>query len=263
MAQMIFRWLKKLRRKRYDHQPIPSEWGSWLDKDLPFYGRLTLDDQCKLQRLIQIFIPEKHWEGLDGFTLTPRIQVSIAAQACLLLLHLDHDYYRRVQSIFIYPTARRLDLSPYPSSDPSAEPFGFSGMASSGGTIILCWDAVKGGSMHGNDGRNVVFHEFAHALDWNDHLADGTPLLASKEQFNQWVDIMTQHYEELVHSRDGQSKGYKSVIREYGSTNPTEFFACATEAFFEKSSLMRRRLPDLYQLLQQYFQQNPADWSKG
>ena len=111
--------------------------------------------------------------------------------------------------------------------------------------------------MHPNDGHNVVFHEFAHALDFNDHVADGTPPLGSREQFDRWVEVMTQHYEELLDSRQRR----RSVLRAYGATNPAEFFAVATEAFFEKPRSMQRKLPELYDVLKDYYRQDPARWN--
>ncbi|MEM9790225.1 MAG: M90 family metallopeptidase [Planctomycetota bacterium] len=252
---MLLRWWKNRRRNRLLATPPPPAWDGWLRDDVAFYPRLTPDDQRHLLDLARVFVAEKYFEGRDGLALTERIELAIAAQACLLLLHLPrHDYYRRVGSIFVYPDTRRTEvhngtLGGLQSSAAIA------GAASPGGPIVLCYGAVAAGAHHHNDGRNVVLHEFAHALDFNDHVADGTPELATHDQFTRWVDVMTENYDDLVHAR-GRSR---RVIDQYGANNPAEFFACATEAFFEKPRAMQRHLPDLYDLLRDYYHQDPAE----
>jgi hypothetical protein len=111
--------------------------------------------------------------------------------------------------------------------------------------------------MNPDDGSNVVFHEFAHVLDGLDRSFDGTPPLGSREQFETWIDVMTEHYESLVGKVQA---GRRSVLDRYGATNPAEFFAVATEAFFEKPETMQRRLPDLYEALRGFYGQDPAGW---
>jgi Mlc titration factor MtfA (ptsG expression regulator) len=250
---MVFRWFRNRRRRKLLAAPAPREWPEWLREDLPFYRRLDEAEQRKLLDLVRVFIAEKHWEGRDGFELTDRIKLSIAGQACLLLLHIEHDYYRRVGSIFVYPDTRaapqRYGLI--------QEDMPIAGAASHFGPIMLCWNAVRGGAMNSSDGINVVFHEFAHALDFLDHVSDGTPPLGSRQQMGRWVEVMTEHYDELTRRADS---GRPSLLSAYGSTNPAEFFAVATETFFEKPAPLKRRLPDLYDVLREYYHQDPVQW---
>lgn len=250
---MVFRWLRNRRRRKLLATPPPSEWSDWLREDLPFYRRLDAREQWKLLDLARVFIAEKYWEGREGLALTDRIKLSIAGQACLLLLHIEHDYYRRVGSIFVYPHTR---AAPRRYGIIQQE-MPIAGAASQFGPILLCWDAVRGGAMNSSDGINVVFHEFAHALDFLDHVSDGTPPLGSRQQVDRWVKVMTEHYDELTRRADS---GRPSLLSAYGSTHPAEFFAVATETFFEKPAPLKRRLPDLYDVLREYYQQNPADW---
>ncbi len=247
---MVFRWFKNRRRKILLAKPAPPEWESWLKEDLPFFQRLSRDEQWQLLDMARIFMEEKYWEPREGLELTDRIKLSIAAQACLLILHIEHDYYKRVGSIFVYPYTL-MDTDRHDGLPPGVS---IHGVASQDGPIALAWDAVRGGAMNPDDGHNVVFHEFAHALDFLDHSADGTPPLASREQLDNWIRVMTDHYDDLREDRC-------SVLRQYGATNPAEFFAVATEAFFEKPRSMQRKLPELYELLMRYFRQNPAKWS--
>ncbi len=250
---MIFGWLKARRRRALLATPAPRQWETWLVEDLPFYRRLEPRERRKLVDLARVFIQEKHWEGRDGLELTDRIKLSIAAQACLLILHIEHDYYRRVGSVFVYPTLRGAPRR-YGWVE-EVMPIG--GAASHDGPIMLCWDSVRGGAMNPEDGMNVVFHEFAHALDMLDQASDGTPPLGSRDELDRWIEVMTEHYDDLVgHARAGR----RSVLNPYGSTNPAEFFAVATETFFEKPCALKRRLPDLYDVLRDYYQQNPAGW---
>ncbi len=251
---MLLAWLKRRRRQRILARRTPGSWDDCLAEDVPFFARLEARDQQRLLDIARILMAEKSWYGSDDFELTDRIRLSIAAQAALLLLHLDHDYYRSVESIIVRPTTYTTSQQ----DGPLVNEVNVLGLASAGdiGTIVLAWDAAAGGAMNPDDGRNVVFHEFAHALDVADGLFDGTPTLGSREQFDQWVAVMTEHYEQLV-SRT--RAGRRSVIDAYGATEPAEFFAEATEAFFEKPDALKRKLPDLYDAMRDYYQQDPAN----
>ncbi|MEM6394329.1 MAG: M90 family metallopeptidase [Planctomycetota bacterium] len=249
---MPFRWWTNRRRRRLLAQPPPRDWLGWLRDDLPFFNRLTASDQADLLDLTRIFVAEKTFIPRDGFELTDRIQLNIAAQACLLILRMKHRYYRRVQTVFVYPTTRQMTTHDGAFQHDTA----FTGAASPGGPVLLCWDAVQRGAAHHNDGHNVVFHEFAHALDFNDHTADGCPELGSRNQYEQWFEVMSKHYDDLLNPHGRSHR----VIRDYGKTSPAEFFACATEAFFEQPRQLRRHLPDLYALLRDYYHQHPAQW---
>ncbi|MEM6552709.1 MAG: M90 family metallopeptidase [Planctomycetota bacterium] len=252
---MPFRWWTNRRRRKLLAQPPPADWLGWLRDDLPFFNRLTASDQADLFDLARIFVNEKTFIPRDGFELTDRIQLNIAAQACLLIFRMKHRHYRRVQTIFVYPTTRTMTTHDGRLERDTA----FTGAASPGGPVLLCWDAVQRGAAHHNDGHNVVFHEFAHALDFNDRTADGCPPLASRNQYQQWFEVMSRHYDDLLNPQ-GRSR---RVIRDYGKTSPAEFFACATEALFEQPRQLRRHLPDLYALLRDDYHQHPAAWPGG
>lgn len=249
---MPFRWWINRRRKKRLAQPPPRGWHGWLTDDLPFYHQLTPQEQADLLDLARIFVSEKTFIPRDGFALNDRIKLNIAGQACLLILRMEHCYYRRVKTIFVYPTTRVMTAHDGFAQHDTP----FTGAAGQGGPVLLCWDAVEAGAAHPADGHNVVFHEFAHALDFNDHTADGCPDLASPDQYQQWFDVMSDHYNDLLNPQ-GKSR---RVIRPYGKTSPAEFFACATEAFFEQPTALERHLPDLYTLLRHYYHQDPAHW---
>ena len=122
---------------------------------------------------------------------------------------------------------------------------------------MLAWDSVLAGGRDPKDGRNVVLHEFAHQLDYLDGVADGTPPLRKQADYKQWQEVMTREDERLVRESE---QGHPKVLDSYGATNHAEFFSVATEAFFEKARQMYARHPELYQVLSQYYGQDPAEW---
>ena len=252
----MFGWFKNRRRKRLRSQPFPPTWLTIIKKNVPIYNRLPQADQEELQGHIQIFLDEKYFEGCGGLELTEEIKVTIAAQACLLLLHRETDYYPRLITILVYPHA-------YVAK--SLEPIGGGvvqegetvrlGEAWKSGVAVLSWDDVSRGASDLHDGHNVVLHEFAHLLDHEDGSADGAPILEHRSQYVTWARVLSDEYDQL---RRDTELGRTDVLDEYGATNPAEFFAVATECFFEKPIQLRRKHPQLYEELKRYYRQDPA-----
>jgi Mlc titration factor MtfA (ptsG expression regulator) len=252
---MLFAWLKRRRRARIVAAPFPDDWLVYLQKNLGLYALLTEPERVKLHDDLRIFIAETAFEGCGGLEVTDEIKVTIAAQASLLLLGFQHDYFERVHTVLVYPAGFR---SPEGWTGPDGVvhmDVGYLGEAWHHGTVILAWDAVLAGGRDPRDGRNVVLHEFAHQLDYLDGVADGVPPLRNREQYRKWHEVMTAEYAQLVaESEHGRPK----VLDAYGATSPAEFFAVATECFFEKPVQMRRRHPQLYEILKEYFCQDTA-----
>ena len=253
---MILGWFRRRRRRKLLRKPFPTAWLEFVEA-LPFYRTLASDEQAQVRDIVRVLVAEKNWEGCGGLVLNAEIQVVIAAQASLLLLGLEHEYYPRVHSILVYPSTfvvagRSTGLENGTRSEGQAT----LGEAWKGGPIVLAWDASRLGGVHAEDGRNVVLHEFAHKLDFRDDIADGTPLLKEGKQYEAWHRIMTAEYEALVAKAD---KGRPTLLDKYGATQPAEFFAVATECFFEKSKQLRKRHSELYELLSMYYGQDPAE----
>ena len=253
---MVFGWLRKRRRGRLLAEAHDPEWPVFLEERLPFYKGLTEDERGRLLDITRVVVAEKHWEGCNGLEVTWGMKVAIAAQASLLLLNIDHGYFRDVHTVLIYPQGFVAPLRSRHGVTVMEHEVNASGMAHYGGPIALAWDHVKGGISNDGDGHNVVLHEFAHHMDMLDHWVDGTPPLQSASQRERWVEVMTAEFKRL---RDESGKGRKTVMRAYGGTNPAEFFAVATEAFFEKSRQMRKKHEGLYVLLKEYYGQDPAE----
>lgn len=254
---MVFSWLlRPLRhaaRRALLEQPFPAEWEPHLQR-LPFFHRLDERGQQRIRDDLRVLVDEKNWEGCGGLEMTDEIRVTIAAQASLLLLNIEHDYYRDAESILVYPSAYKTS----PSRDAAGvvrEGQANLGEAWRRGPVVLSWDATLHGALDPKDGHNLVLHEFAHKLDMLDGAADGTPPLDDNDQVAQWVKTMTREYAAL---RKDAEDGRASVLDTYGATNPAEFFAVATECFFEKSRQLKQRHPRLYECLQDYYQQDPA-----
>ena len=256
----MFHWLRDHRRAEAQKRPFPPEWEAYLRANVAHYSILDEAESAELRRMVQVFLEEKHWEGCGGLELTDEIRVTIAAQACLLLLALPHDeYYRNVESILVYPST----VVP-PERKPGfferlggvvEAPVPILGQAFVQGPVILVWDAVLHGARHPEQGHNVVYHEFAHKLDLLDGTANGTPPLVDREQLAEWVAVCSR---EFLRLRSLSRKGHKTFIDDYGAQSEAEFFAVVTEEFFDRPLALQRHAPDLYNVLSSYYRQDPA-----
>jgi Mlc titration factor MtfA (ptsG expression regulator) len=252
---MLFAWLKRRRRRRLLAAPFPAVWLAHLRRNVAAYEILTEAEQARLRDDLRVFIAEKSWEGCGGLTVTDEIRVAIAAQACLLLLGVEHDYFERVRTILVYPTAYRSPDGEVGPDGVVREGIGRLGEAWHRGPVVLAWDEVRAGGQNHRDGRNVVLHEFAHQLDFLDGLIDGTPPLRDAEQYREWQRVMTAEFDRL---RADVERGRATLLDAYGATNPGEFFAVATECFFEKPRQLQEQHPEVYEVLRGYYCQDPA-----
>jgi Mlc titration factor MtfA (ptsG expression regulator) len=252
---MLFSWLTKRRRAKLLSTPFPPGWLEYLDRNVPLYANLNEREQAIVRDDLRILVAEKNWEGCGGLTMTDEIKVTIAANAALLLIGIDNDSFARVMSILVYPSGFR-SAEGWRRADGVVDlDMGALGQAWYDGPVILAWDAVLAGARDPKDGQNVVLHEFAHQLDYLDGLADGTPPLQHKSDYKKWHEVMTREFERL---KADAAHGQPKVLDAYGATNHAEFFAVATEAFFEKSREMYIRHPELYSVLSEYYCQDPA-----
>ena len=251
----MFGTLKKWRRQRLDKLPFPSAWLGILQERVPYYRFLSPDEQAELRKLIRVFLSEKRFEGCGGLEITDEIRVTIAAQACILLLNREHDYYGGLHSILVYPSSY---LAPSQFVDPAGVVHegeqGRLGEAWLRGAIILSWDDVLWDSGDFQDGRNVTLHEFAHQLDQQDGTFDGAPLLERRSHYRSWARVLLKEYKALGEAAE---RGQETLIDQYGATDPAEFFAVVTEAFFEIPKALHEKHPELYEELKKFFHQDP------
>ena len=222
-------------------------------------ARLDPADSRELLGHTRVLLEEKAFEGAAGLLIRDEVRVTIAAQAAILLLHRDTDYFPRLTSIIVYPTT-------YVASDAEhvedgiwseGDEYRAGHTARDLRALVLAWDDVRAGAANPNDGRNLVLHEFAHQLDFEDGSTDGTPLLDTGAQATAWATVFDA---ELAALRRAADAGEVTLLDPYGAQNPAEFFAVATETFFERGTELRQRHATLYAELQRFYRQDPAAW---
>ncbi|MCB0405304.1 MAG: zinc-dependent peptidase [Bdellovibrionales bacterium] len=249
-------FFKKWRRRALLAQPFPQAWQRILDQKVPYYQVLPEADKQELRGHITVFLDEKHFEGAGGLTLTEEMKVVVAAQACVLLLHRKTDYYPTLSSIILYPSSYQAPHTVVlPGGVVAEDPQARLGESWGMGAVVLAWDNVLQSARNIHDGRNLVFHEFAHQLDEEDGTANGRPVLRLKTQYAEWAKVLSGEFEVLG---ELAAEHKKTLIDPYGAANPAEFFAVITETFFEKPIQLRDKHPQLYTQLKLFYQQDPA-----
>jgi Mlc titration factor MtfA (ptsG expression regulator) len=251
----MFAFLKNRRRAALRNEPLTADQRALLRKNVPYLAKLDEAESGELEGLIRIFLAEKSFEGCGGLEMTEEIRLTIAAQACLLLLHRDTDIYPNVESILVYPGAYRVQATHSDGPIVIEGEQGRTGESWTRGLVVLAWDHVKYGAAEPEDGQNVVLHEFAHQLDGESGSMDGAPELGARARYASWAKVLGDEFSELSQRLQA---GLNSDIDFYGATNPAEFFAVITEVFFEQSRAMKQRHPELYQELALFYRQDPA-----
>lgn len=251
-------WLVNRRRARLRSQPFPTEWRRILQQRVPYVATLPADLQLQLKQHIQVFLAEKPFLGCAGLVLTEEMRVVIAAQACLLILNRPTAYFPNLRQILVYP-------GPFVVNRVRAVGTGvlqdlrqvLSGESWSQGQVILSWEDVLEGAADPADGRNVVVHEFAHQLDQETGDANGAPLLGTRASRGNWTKVLSEEFALL---RQNADSGQTSLLSDYGATSPAEFFAVASEVFFELPQRMADEHPALYRELRRLYCVDPLAW---
>ena len=258
---MIFSWLKRRRRRRILARPFPEQWDRWITANVYHDRRLTPLQRARLRRLVHVFVTEKHWEGCGGLDLTDEIKVTIAAQACLLVVGMSEDlHFDHVLSVLVYPAAY---VAPETHVGRSITVVDEGGQARLGeawwrGPVVLSWSDARDSGQMRSPGQNVVLHEFAHQLDMmNGRTVDGTPLLHTEQQLERWINVLGPAFEQLVDECKHHRHGF---IDCYGATNSGEFFAVLTETYFELPHRLLHHHPEIYDVLRDFFGLDPALW---
>jgi len=243
---MIFEFLKQQKRRRLRARQFPQEWLKLIQRHVVFFHKLTAGDRAELLGHMQVFLAEKRFEGCGGFEITDEVR--------------ETDYFPHLLTILVYPLTYMVQedhrIGEHVWEEGTVGRLGETGRRM--GSLVLSWGAVKHGAADPSDGKNVVLHEFAHQLDYENHAADGVPGLATREQQSAWSEVMNSEFASL---RAADESGIPTLLDTYGATDPVEFFAVSVEAFFEQPRALRARHPRLYAELQNYFQQDPVDYS--
>ena len=242
------------RRKQFDNQPFPEAWSAVLHKNIPIYSSLPDALQVQLQRLVKVFIRDKKFYGCDGLIITDEIRVTIAGEACLLILNRPTNDFYQLYYILVYPSSFIASRKEHGADGVvSQKATGLLGESWSQGKVILSWDDVIKGAKDFSDGQNVVLHEFAHQLDQESGSTNGAPLLGAASSYQRWTCVLSKEYQRL-------QGGRKGVIDQYGATNPAEFFAVVTETFFERPVQLKTKHPALFEEMKSFYAVDPSDW---
>ncbi|RZI86149.1 MAG: zinc-dependent peptidase [Rubrivivax sp.] len=251
-------WLVERRRRRWQSQPFPDAWRAILKKRVPYVRALPADLQLQLKKHIQVFLAEKAFIGCGGLVINDEIRVTVAAQACLLILNRPTDYYPKLRQILVYPSAflvTRLHTDEAGVQQDHRRVL--SGESWSQGQVILAWDDTVEGAAVVDDAHNVVIHEFAHQLDTENGHANGAPLLPGRQRHQRWSRVMNEAFAQV---QAQVQSGEPSLVDPYGASDPAEFFAVASETFFERPTEMAREHPALYRELREFYRIDPLSW---
>jgi Mlc titration factor MtfA (ptsG expression regulator) len=258
-SRLMFDLFKNHRRAELRKQGLAESERAIVSRHVPELARLDAAERGELEGLVRVFLAEKSFEGCGGLELTEEIQVTIAAEACLLLLHRDNDMYPGVDVILVYPAAYWVESKTHDGAVVIEGPEARLGESWARGLVVLAWDHVSSRLMRAG-GHNVVLHEFAHQLDGENGSMDGTPPLTTGARYSSWGRVLGQEFTELS---ERLHAGKPNDIDAYGATNPAEFFAVVTEMFFERAAAMKARHPELYAELAAFYHQDPAARETG
>lgn len=264
LAALVIAWivagpaLAARRRARHRSAPLAEADRMYLRRRVPLYAAMPADLQRRLEGLVNVFVAEKEMLGCQGLVVTRHMELAIAAQACLLVLGRDEHVYDELRSILVYPTQFVVRESWHDDDGVvTEEERVLSGQAWDVSRIVLSWEDVSGRSA-GDDAYNVVIHEFAHYLDHEGSGMDGAPAMRDAGEHARWVAVFQAEFDAL---RLAVDRGEPTFLDPYAAEDEAEFFAVASEAFFEAPARLGREHPALYQQLRRYYRLDPAAWA--
>ena len=251
----MFNWFRNRRRKRILKEPWPSAWDFFLDNNIGHYKGLSADGQTQLKAITRIIMHEKHWEAHGGLELSDEIKVTIAGTAALMLLGVEDFYFEHVNTIIVYPhPIRRQTQGGLVVGKESRH----AGEAWQNGQVVLSWQDVLSDSRNPFDGRNLVIHEFAHCLDGLDGEMGGSLAFGDAATTRRWHRVCETEFAALTRAAERRQK---TLLDYYGATNKAEFFAVASETFFEKPRQLDEEHAELFELLVKYYRLDPTKWT--
>jgi hypothetical protein len=230
--------------------PIPTEWLTIIKHNVPLAAHLSPAELEHVIRLSQLLLSETPFEGCDGLEITEEIRVTIAATACLLILNLPYPRFLKLKRVVMYPETFVPVRAPTRHDREVKEANPALGEAWIDGIVVLSWESVLSCATKTGTGHNVIIHEFAHLLDGEDGAFDGIPILEGATSMTEWNARIA---EEFAHQQAAVAEEQEPVLDEYAATNRAEFFAVATETFFDAPDRLREGLPELFALLSGYY----------
>jgi len=252
LAARVLQVLTAARHLSGPGAPLPAAWREVISDNVHVAQGLTADERARLERLVTIFLHDVRFEGCMGLRVTDEMRVEIAAEACLLLLNLRFPWYPKLRRVLVYPDT--FVPKTMPGATVERDKTALLGEAWTDGSVVLSWRSVLSSMRQAADGSNVVLHEFAHELDASDGKMDGLPPLEGTG-LRTWAYVLHRHYHRLLRWARQEKP---STLDPYGATDEAEFFAVATEAFFERPKKVKHQEPELYEALRQVYHQDPA-----
>jgi Mlc titration factor MtfA (ptsG expression regulator) len=245
------------RRQRIVRRPFPAAWRDIVRSHVPLARELPAAQQLRLKKHIQVLLAEVPFIGCAGLQVSDEMRVTIAAQAAFLLLGRGGSF-GNLREVLVYP-----DHFVVPRHQPGAGGVVhegrdvLAGQSWQRGQVIVAWDAARDGAADAHDGANVVMHEFAHQLDQDTGAANGAPYVGRGALQQAWARVMSQEFDAL---QDRLARAEPGLIDSYAATSPAEFFAVATELFFERPDALATERPALYEQLKRCYRLDPASW---
>ncbi|MBI1394243.1 MAG: hypothetical protein GC152_16050 [Alphaproteobacteria bacterium] len=254
----IRRAWRRSRRARLRASALPEHLAAALRSQYPVYGRLPAALRTRLDGLVNQFLDEIRFIGVEGVDPTDEMKALIAAQACLLVAGRTDAWYDDLDTIYVYPSGyagKEISREGHVVTESASTRLGESWTR---GPVVLSWADARAGAREDGDGRNLVYHEFAHRLDARTGVVDGAPLLGDAARAASWAKTFRPLFEE---HRAAVDAGRATFFDAYGATSPAEFFAVVTEAFIERAHEFRAAEPRLYAVVEGYYRLSPHEWS--
>lgn len=243
-------------RARLMSSPLSDAQRSVIRACVPLYSRLPAPLKDRLEGKINLFLGQVDFQGCNGLEVTEEMRLSIAAQACLMIVAKD-IWYENLRTILIYPGAFKSRMIAHDGPVVSEQEVVRIGESWSRGPVVLSWPHAADGAHIDDDGHNVVLHEFAHQLDDLSGYTDGAPILAHDHSEGEWARVIGGGYWRLADQVDA---GRETFLDPYGATAPEEYFAVIVEYFFERPIDLQREEPEVYAQLAKFFALDPAKW---
>lgn len=246
-------------RARRMRRPLPLAWRDVLERRVALYHRLPPAEQQEWIGRMQVLLGEVSFEAAVGLEhVDQTMRLLIVSQASLCLLHRPLAELPRLRTIIVYPgayRARERRQTPEGVLIPVEEDR--HGEAWAHGVMVLSWDDVAYDAEHIDDGLNVVLHEMAHLLDAETGDMDGIPLLRDRAMAQRWRKVLEEAY---ARQAERSRLGRRSALEAYAFEDRSEFFAVATEVFFEAPQGLRRDEPELWSALREFYRVEPLSW---
>ncbi|MCL6284734.1 zinc-dependent peptidase [Ruegeria sp. 2012CJ41-6] len=250
-------WARRQARHRLLDTPLSDAQRATIENMVPIVRRLPPGLRAVMDGKVNLFLDQVDFVGCDGLEVTEDMQLSIAAQACLLVVN-SELWYENLTTVLIYPNAfksRQRRQSGYVVTEQEVVRTGESWDR---GPVILSWAHSRQGALNDRDGQNVVFHEFAHQIDDLSGRTNGVPILSQGQSFAEWEHVFLTAYDAHVRAIEA---GHRTVIDPYGAEGHEEFFAVSVEVFFERPQALKSDVPEVYEQLSKLFQLDPVAWS--